>query len=155
MVTYVIGYYYSSTSKQRFSRVQVLVSTSTSSGVQEHNCLHLPTYSVIPQKAEHSQYADCATRLYITIMIMKPCPQFKGRLWKCFTRALVPWVDLLQEKYYNNHKLPSTVKKGSFWCRYVSLKCQISSRGSSMIFGQVTYPNTVTLYSFLLPQVHK
>lgn len=36
---------------------------------------------------------------------------------KFFNKADIPWVKLIWEKHYNNDKLPSHVKKGSFWWR--------------------------------------
>jgi hypothetical protein len=36
-------------------------------------------------------------------------------LHKFFNRADIPWVHLVWEKHYRNGKLPSHVKKGSFW----------------------------------------
>ena len=34
---------------------------------------------------------------------------------KPFNRLDIPWVNLVWEKYYSNGKLPSHVRKGSFW----------------------------------------
>jgi hypothetical protein len=36
---------------------------------------------------------------------------------KFFNRKDIPWVNLIWEKHYRNGKLPSHVKKGSFWWR--------------------------------------
>ena len=36
-------------------------------------------------------------------------------LHKFFNRLDIPWVHLIWEKHYQNDKLPSTIKKGSFW----------------------------------------
>jgi hypothetical protein len=38
-------------------------------------------------------------------------------LHKFFSRDNVPWVELVWEKHYKNGKLPSHIKKGSFWWR--------------------------------------
>lgn len=34
---------------------------------------------------------------------------------KPFNRLDIPWVNFVWEKYYSNGKLPSHVRKGSFW----------------------------------------
>jgi len=36
---------------------------------------------------------------------------------KFFNMADIPWVNMIWEKHYKNGKLPSEVKKGSFWWR--------------------------------------
>jgi hypothetical protein len=38
---------------------------------------------------------------------------------KFYNRNDLPWVDLVWEKHYRNGKLPSHIKKGSFWWRDV------------------------------------
>lgn len=38
-------------------------------------------------------------------------------LYKFFDREDLPWVNLVWEKYYINGKLPSHIRKGSFWWR--------------------------------------
>lgn len=38
-------------------------------------------------------------------------------LHKFFNKADIPWVHLVWEKHYSNGKLPSHVRKGSFWWR--------------------------------------
>ena len=36
---------------------------------------------------------------------------------KFFNKKDIPWVNLVWEKHYSNVKLPSRIKKGSFWWR--------------------------------------
>jgi hypothetical protein len=36
-------------------------------------------------------------------------------LQKFFSKAGIPWVNLVWETYYSNGKLPGLHKKGSFW----------------------------------------
>jgi hypothetical protein len=36
---------------------------------------------------------------------------------KFFNRLDLPWVNLVWEKHYGNGKLPSHIRKGSFWWR--------------------------------------
>lgn len=38
-------------------------------------------------------------------------------LHKFFNRLDIPWVQLIWEKHYRNGKLPSHIRKGSFWRR--------------------------------------
>jgi hypothetical protein len=38
-------------------------------------------------------------------------------LHKSFNKVDIPWVQLVQEKYYANGKLPNYTMKGSFWWR--------------------------------------
>lgn len=38
-------------------------------------------------------------------------------LHKFFNRLDLPWVNLIWEKHYRNGKLPSHIRKGSFWWR--------------------------------------
>lgn len=40
-------------------------------------------------------------------------------LHKFFNKADIPWVQLIWKKYYSNDRLPSRIKKGSFWWRDV------------------------------------
>ena len=44
---------------------------------------------------------------------------FDENLHKFFNKMDIPWVQLIWEKHYRNGKLPSHIKKGSFWWRDV------------------------------------
>lgn len=89
-------------------------------------------------------------------------------LHKFFNRHDIPWVQLVWEKHYKNRKLPSQVKKGSFWWRdilkslskfkelaTVQLHC-----GSTILFWQDNWrlqdfqSSIPELFSFAKKQVH-
>ena len=42
-------------------------------------------------------------------------PLLLKNLHKFFNRLDIPWVHLIREKHYQNDKIPSAIKKGSFW----------------------------------------
>jgi hypothetical protein len=83
-------------------------------------------------------------------------------LHKFFNNMDIPWVNLVWEKYYSNGKLPSHIKKGSFWWRNI-LKLLDQFKGMAPIsvqsgptclfwddlwFGQVPRLAFPELYSF-------
>ena len=53
-------------------------------------------------------------------------------LHKFFNKENVPWVHLVWEKYYNDGKLPSSQRKGSFWCRGI-LKLLTKFKGMARV----------------------
>lgn len=53
-------------------------------------------------------------------------------LHKFFNRLDIPWINLVWEKYYKNGKLPSSIKKGSFWWRD-NLKLVVKFRNFAMV----------------------
>jgi hypothetical protein len=56
-------------------------------------------------------------------------------LHKFFNRVDTPWVQLVWEKHYQNGKLPSHIKKGSFWWRD-NLKLLDSFKGMATVHLQ-------------------
>ena len=53
-------------------------------------------------------------------------------LHKFYNKLDIPWVNLVWEKHYRNGKLPSHIKKGSFWWRD-NLKLLDSFKGMAMV----------------------
>ena len=53
-------------------------------------------------------------------------------LHKFFNKQDIPWVQLVWEKHYQNGKLPSHIKKGSFWWRD-NLKLLESFKGMASV----------------------
>jgi hypothetical protein len=65
-------------------------------------------------------------------------------LHKFFTKADIPWVNLLWTKYYRNGKVPGHVIKGSFWWRHI-LKLLNTFKGNSR--AQMGYGDTVMFWN--------
>jgi hypothetical protein len=66
---------------------------------------------------------------------------------KFFNKHDIPWVNLVWDKYYRNRKLPSHIKKGSFWWRenlknlpkFKELAVMEVKNGSTILLWQVEY----------------
>jgi len=50
---------------------------------------------------------------------------------KFFNKKYIPWVHLVWEKHYRNDRLPSNVKKGSFWWRGTQTLAPLERHGTN------------------------